>query len=301
MPDSPFRLDHAPCEAATPRSRWAALASLTRLSNQSGTFLLMLPTWWTLLLASQGRPPLTLMAIFAAGSFLMRSAGVIMNDLADRSYDRQVARTRTRPLASGALRLREALAALIVLLLLAASLLAFLNPLTIFLSPVAFLLAALYPFSKRIMHLPQIVLGLAFGWGTVMAWSAARNGLDLPGWLIYGATAAWAVAYDTIYALQDRDDDARAGVKSSALLFGARTWIGVGGALAVMLTLLGLSGWLVGAGPAFYGMLAAVAGFVSQQVWVLRGTVPPATALALFKQHVWVGWAILAGIWAGFL
>lgn len=301
MANSPTSLDHARGGPVVPRLPWTTLASLIRLSNQSGTLLLMLPTLWTMLLASRGRPSFTLMVIFAAGSFLMRSAGVIMNDLADRPYDRQVARTRTRPLASGALELRQALAALTILLLLAASLLAFLNPLTILLSPVAFLLAGLYPFSKRFLRLPQVVLGLAFGWGTVMAWAAVRNELDLPGWLIYGATTAWAVAYDTIYALQDREDDARIGVKSAALLFGDRTWVGVGAALVVMLTLLGLSGWLVGAGPAFFGMLAAVAGFLSQQVWALRGTVPPATALALFKQHVWVGWAILVGIWAGFL
>lgn len=301
MPDSSPRID--PTQVHVPRQSfsWATLASLIRLTNQSGTLLLMLPTLWALVLASQGHPSFGLLAIFAAGSFLMRSAGVVMNDLADRSIDRQVERTRLRPLASGALGVPEALATIIVLVALATWLLTFLNRLTIMLSPVAFLLAAVYPFSKRAVQLPQAVLGLAFGWGTVMAWAAVRNSLEIPVWLLYAATILWAVAYDTIYALQDREDDARIGVKSSAILFGTRTWLAVGIALGGMLTLLGLTGWLVGLGPVFYGTLAAVGGFLSQQVWKLRGPVCPVLAFAMFKQHIWIGWAILAGISAGFL
>jgi len=263
--------------------------------------LLMLPTLWALVLASRGKPPVSLLAIFVAGSFLMRSAGVVINDLADRSLDRQVDRTRMRPLASGALTAPEALAIATILALMAASLLVFLNRLTILLSPVALLFATLYPFSKRVIQLPQAVLGIAFGWGVVMAWAAVRNSLDNQVWLLYASTVFWAVAYDTIYALQDRTDDARIGVKSSAILFGARAWIGVGASVCGMLLLLAVTGWLVGIGPAFYVMLVAVAGFLTNQVWKLRGPVSPGMAFALFKQHVWVGWAILAGIWAGFL
>ncbi|MBI4400682.1 MAG: 4-hydroxybenzoate octaprenyltransferase [Nitrospirae bacterium] len=301
MPDSPLRVDPSHVHVPSKSFSWATLASLIRLANQSGTLLLMLPTLWALVLASQGHPSFGLLAIFAAGSFLMRSAGVVMNDLADRSIDRQVERTRLRPLASGALGVPEALATILVLIALAAWLLTFLNPLTIMLSPVAFLLAAVYPFSKRAIQLPQAVLGLAFGWGTVMAWAAVRNSLETPVWLLYAATMLWVVAYDTIYALQDREEDARVGVKSSAILFGARTWLAVGIALGGMLTLLGLTGWLFGLGPVFYGTLAAVGGFMSQQVWKLKGSVSPALAFAMFKQHIWIGWAILAGIWAGFL
>ncbi len=263
--------------------------------------LLMLPTLWALVLASHGQPPISLLIIFVVGSFLMRSAGVVINDLADRSFDRQVDRTRMRPLASGELGAPEAFATATALVLMAASLLVFLNQLTILLSPVALLLAALYPFTKRIIQLPQAVLGIAFGWGVVMAWAAVRNSLDNQVWLLYATTVSWAVAYDTIYALQDRADDARIGVKSSAILFGARAWIAVGISLSGMLILLTVTGWLVGIGPAFYVMLAAVAGFLTRQVWKLRGPLEPATAFALFKQHVWVGWAILGGIWLGFL
>jgi 4-hydroxybenzoate polyprenyltransferase len=280
---------------------WSSLASLIRLSNQSGTWLLMLPTFWALVLASGGHPPVGMLLIFAAGSFLMRSAGVVLNDLADRGLDRQVTRTRTRPLASGALGVPAALASAGGLIALAAGLLLFLNTLTLQLSPVALALAVLYPFSKRIIRLPQAVLGLAFGWGAVMAWAAVHNGLEGPAWLLYGSTICWAIAYDTIYALQDREDDARIGVKSAAILFGVHTWLAVGIALGGMLLLLGLAGWLMGIGVGFYGILAAVGGFFSQQVCTLRSPVSPALAFAMFRQHVWAGTAILAGIWLGFL
>ena len=193
-----------------------------------------------------------------------------------------------------------ALGLVLVLLLLAAGLLTFLNRSTIILSPFAAVLAAIYPFSKRIVPIPQIVLGMTFGWGAVMAWAAVQGGLSLPAWTLYAATVCWAVAYDSVYALQDRDDDIRIGVKSSAVLFGRHIWIAVGTALAIMFLLLGLTGWLVGAALAFYGVLIAIAGFLSQQVWRLRDPVSPGEAFRLFQQHVWVGWAILAGIWLGF-
>jgi 4-hydroxybenzoate polyprenyltransferase len=283
------------------RAKWQILAELIRLPNQAGTLLLMLPALWALVLASQGHPPPLLLAIFAAGAFLMRSAGVIVNDLADRSLDRQVARTRNRPLASGALGVGEALAAAAVLVALAAGLLVWLNPLTVLLSPVALLLTALYPFTKRFLHIPQLMLGAAFGWGVVMAWADVRGTLDPPAWLLYGATICWAVAYDTIYALQDREDDRRIGVRSSAILFGARVWLAVGASLGVMLLLLVLAGRAMGAGAAYYGVLAAVGGFFSQQVRRLRSPVPPGLAFGMFKQHVWVGLAILLGVWLGFL
>jgi 4-hydroxybenzoate polyprenyltransferase len=277
------------------------LPSLIRLSNQSGTWLLMLPTLWALVLASGGRPPVSLLLIFAAGSFLMRSAGVVLNDLADRAVDRQVERTRARPLASGALGVRAALGTAAGLVALAAGLLPFLNTLTVQLSPMALVLAALYPFSKRIIQLPQAVLGVAFGWGALMAWAAVRNGLEGPAWLLYGSTVCWAIAYDTIYALQDREDDARLGVKSAAILFGDRTWLAVGLALGGMVLLLGLAGWLMDVGAAFYGILAAVCCFFSQQVLRLRSPVSQVLAFAMFKQHIWAGTAILAGIWLGTL
>ncbi|HET7059392.1 MAG TPA: 4-hydroxybenzoate octaprenyltransferase [Nitrospiraceae bacterium] len=280
---------------------WTSLAQLIRLPNQSGTLLLMLPTLWALVLASHGRPSLALVLIFVAGSFVMRSAGVVMNDLADRSFDRRVERTRTRPLASGAVTVQQALLMVVALLIMAAGLLMLLNPLAMALSPVAVILAAIYPFAKRVLALPQAVLGIAFGWGVIMAWAAAVNSVPLPAWLLYAATICWAVAYDTIYALQDRVDDLRIGVRSSAILFDSYAWLAVGCCLVLMLLLLGVTGWLNGLNAGFYGMLAAIAGFLTQQVLLVRKAISPAQAFRLFQQHVWVGWGILAGIWLGFL
>ena len=296
-----------PADASPPlpplaaRWSWSAVAQLLRLRNQSGTLLLMLPTWWALLMASAGRPPLSLLAVFAVGSFLMRSAGVAMNDLADRSFDREVARTQARPLASGHLRPTHAIVLIGLLVTAAAGLLLLLPIEAAVLSPVALLLAALYPLSKRIVAVPQAVLGLAFGWGVVMAWAAVRHGIESPTWLLYGATICWAVGYDTIYALQDLQDDRRIGVRSAAVYFGESAWLAVGAAFGSMIALLGLAGWLTGLGGVFYGILAGLSGFLAQQVAVIKRGVSAAQAFSLFKQHVWLGWGILAAILVGFL
>lgn len=280
---------------------WTALARLIRLQNQTGTYLLVLPTLWTLVLASRGWPALRLVAIFVAGSFVMRSAGVILNDLADRSFDQQVARTKIRPLASGELSPAQALALLGLLLLSASGLLLLLEPSVRQLAPIALLLAALYPFSKRWIDVPQAVLGMAFGWGTIMAWAAVQGNLDRPVWLVFGATAMWAIAYDTIYALQDREDDRRIGVKSAALFFGSSTWMAVATALGAMLLLLGVAGWMTGIGWVYYTVLLGVALFFAVQVWQLRRPISPPQAFAMFRAHRWAGAAILAGLLAGFV
>lgn len=280
---------------------WSALARLIRLHNQTGTYLLLLPTLWALVLAARGFPPLHLFAIFIAGSFLMRSAGVILNDLADQSFDRQVSRTKTRPLASGELPRRYALALLGLLLLMAGGLVLFLDPLVFWLAPIALLLAALYPYSKRWIDIPQAMLGLAFGWGTVMAWAAVRGQLDAPAWCLFGAAAAWAVAYDTIYAIQDRDDDQRIGVKSAALFFGSSIHLGAGTAFSAMLILLSAAGWMAQIGWAFYGTLLGVGIFFAVQTIKLRGSIAPTEAFGMFRAHVWAGVAILTGCIAGFL
>ena len=284
-----------------PRLTWSNISRLIRLPSQTGTWLLMLPVLWSLVLSSHGIPPWRLLVIFMLGSFVMRSAGVILNDLADRSFDRHVARTRRRPLASGELSRQHALVVLGVLLAVAVFLVSQLNELTMLLSPVALVLAALYPFAKRVVHVPQAVLGIAFGWGTIMAWTASRASIESTAWLTFAATVCWAVAYDTIYALQDLDDDRRIGVKSSALYFGSRVWLAVGTACAMMLFFLGIAAGMVGIGGIAYGVLAAAAIFFAKQVNELRKPVTPARAFALFHQHVWIGTAILGGFVVGFL
>lgn len=284
-----------------PRLNWSTVSRLIRLPSQTGTWLLMLPALWALVLSSRGIPPWRLLVIFMLGSFVMRSAGVVLNDLADRSFDRHVARTRQRPLASGELSRQHALVVLAVLLTLAALLVVQLNALTILLSPMAVLLAALYPFAKRIIHVPQAVLGIAFGWGTIMAWAASRGTIEYPAWLIFAATICWAMAYDTIYALQDLDDDRRIGVKSSALYFGSGAWLAVGAACAMMLFLLGMAADMAGIGWMGYGVLAVAGIFFAKQVNELRNPVSPERAFALFHQHVWIGTVILLGLILGFV
>jgi 4-hydroxybenzoate polyprenyltransferase len=284
-----------------PTVSWSAVSRLIRLQNQTGTWLLLLPTMWSLVLAAEGLPPWRLILIFMVGSFLMRSAGVVLNDLADRSFDRQVARTRVRPLASGELGTTHAWFVVGLLLASAGLLVWQLNPRTILLSPVALFLAAVYPFAKRFIHLPQAMLGIAFGWGTIMAWTASRGTVEWPAWCLFAATVCWAIGYDTIYALQDRADDRRIGVKSSALWFGTRVKEAVGAVLLTMLLLLGVAGWLVRIGWGYYAMLAAVGLFFVWQVAGLRQDLAPGKAFALFQQHVWAGAAILAGTAIGFL
>ena len=287
--------------SSSPNLSWSAISRLVRLNNQTGTWLLLLPTLWSLVLAARGLPPWQLILIFMLGSFLMRSAGVILNDLADRSFDRHVARTQKRPLASGELSPTHAYFVLAILLTMATLLLLRLNTLTLLLGPIALLLAALYPFAKRVIHVPQAVLGIAFGWGSVMAWAASRETIEMPAWLIFAATACWAVGYDTVYALQDTEDDRMIGVKSSALFFGSAVWLAVGVNVTAMVILLGIAGWLMQIGWLFYGILTAVGLFCLKQAFSLRQPITPAQAFHMFQQHVWVGFAILAGLLGGFL
>ncbi len=224
-----------------------------------------------------------------------------MNDLADRSFDGQVERTRNRPLVSGQLHPKHALGLLIALLLGAVVLLFFLNPLTWQLSPVALFLAGIYPFCKRFLHIPQLMLGVAFGWGGVMAWAAVRNQFETNTWLLFAATVCWAIVYDTIYAIQDKNDDMKIGVKSSAILFGSYTWLCVGLTASFMLFLLSLAGEINQLGAAYFVGLALTAIIMGYQVILLRSEVSAELAFKLFKQHCWIGSIVLAGIFLGTL
>lgn len=286
-------------ERASPPWSWGAVADLIRLRNQSGTWLLMLPSLWSLLLASHGQPSLWLVGIFGVGAFVMRSLGVVFNDLADRNFDKHVTRTSNRPLAAGRLVPRQALSVALALAAIAAGLVSTLNSFTLLLSPVALFLAAVYPFSKRWIQIPQAVLGIAFGWGAIMAWAASRGTIDAPAWWLFAATICWAIAYDTIYALQDRDDDRRIGVKSSALFFGEAVPTAVGLFLMGMVGCLITAGQVSGLGVGYYLVLALLVGVFIWQVRRLRDTVTPQTAFIMFQQHVYAGVAILAGIWLG--
>lgn len=281
------------------RDKVVAVCDLIRLDRQYGTILLVLPALWALLIASHGHPSPLLLAIFTAGAFLMRSAGCVINDLADHKFDRRVTRTKDRPLASGRLTIREALIVLMVLLAAAATLLLGLNWMTAALSPIAVALAVVYPFAKRAIALPQVILGAAFGWGAVMAWVAVRGQIEPPALLLFLATILWATAYDTIYALMDKEDDVRIGVHSSAILFDRHSWLAIGLLDLGMVGCLGLVGWLVQLGPAYYVTLSAAAGLLGYQTLKVRQGPDRTMAFSLFRANTWVGALVLAGIVAG--
>ena len=278
------------------RGKLRAVADLIRLPKQYGTLLLAAPALWSLMIAAHGRPPIWLLSVFITGAFVMRSAGCALNDLADRNFDRHVERTKDRPLASGRLTPGEALAVGAILSTVALGLALTLNPLALALSVGGFAVAALYPLTKRVVSAPQAVMGTAFGWGALLAWAAVRNDLAPPAVVIFVATICWAAAYDTIYALLDRDDDLKIGVRSSAILFGRHAWLGVGALLTLALLGLIVLGLIVPLGLVYAGTLTIVALIFTYQTWVLRGSPDRSTTFRLFQSHVGVGLLILFGI-----
>ncbi len=278
------------------REKLAAVADLIRLDRQYGTLLLLAPTLWSLVIASSGRPSPFHLIVFIAGTFLMRSAGCVVNDLADRDFDRHVERTKGRPLADGRLTPTEALAVFTALILPAFGLVLLLNRITILLSVAGLVIAVAYPFTKRFTHLPQFVMGVAFSWGSLMAWTAARGRMEAPAILIFLANLSWAASYDTVYALMDRDDDARIGVKSTALLFGEKTWLAVAILLVASTAALAGLGWVAGLGRVYYVSLAIVVALFADQVIRIRGTADRAALFSTFKANVRIGFVILIGI-----
>ncbi len=280
---------------STATSRFTAYLQLVRFDRPIGTLLLLWPTLWALWLAAEGVPPLKLLLIFSLGTLLMRSAGCAVNDLADRNLDGAVARTRQRPLVTGAVAPNEALWLAAGLSLAAFVLVLFTNTLTILLSFAGVMLAACYPFMKRHTHLPQLVLGAAFSWGIPMAFAAVSNALPPALWLVFVANLFWTVAYDTEYAMVDREDDLKVGIKSTAILFGEldRHMIAALQALTVIaLLLVGQRfelGWIY-----FVSLLGACALFVYQQRLIRERQ--PADCFRAFLNNNWVGAAVFAGV-----
>ena len=248
--------------------------ALTRLDRPIGVLLLLWPTLWALWFAADGVPRADVLAIFVLGTVLTRSAGCAINDFADRRIDGEVARTRDRPLATGALSAREALGAAAVLMALAFALVLLTNRLTVQLSFVALALATLYPFSKRVTHFPQVVLGAAYGFAIPMAFAAQTGSVPPVAWALYLATLLWAVAYDTFYAMTDRDDDRRIGVKSTAVLLGRADLAVVGALQLVVLLLLWRIGVHEGRGALYAGGLLVALALAARQLWIAREREP---------------------------
>lgn len=276
-------------------TRFDHYRALMRMDKPIGIWLLAWPTFWALLIAGAGDPSVRLVAVFAAGVFLMRSAGCVINDFADRNYDGHVERTRNRPLATGAVTATEALILFAILVILAFMLVLTLNTLTILLSFVAVALAIAYPFTKRITHLPQFVLGAAFSMAIPMAFAAESNQLPLVCWVLFVANTLWTVAYDTQYAMVDRDDDLRTGIKSTAVLFGKYDLAIIGLLQAATILLLALVGWLIQATFLFWVALIVMAGFFAWQLWHIRDRDRDACFRA-FRQNHYAGMVIAIGL-----
>ena len=274
---------------------WRAYWQLARMDKPIGTLLLLWPTLWSLWLASAGVPPLWPLLAMGLGVVLMRAAGCVINDYADRHVDGHVQRTAQRPLPAGQLTGRQALVFFALLVGLSFLLVLTLNRQTIVLSVVGLLLAVIYPFMKRITHLPQLVLGLAFSWSIPMAWVAVANELTLTTWLLFGANVLWTIAYDTYYAMVDREDDRRIGVKSTAILFGRYDLLMIALLQVTTLLTLLLIGWVQQLNGLYYaGVLIAAALFVYQGVSA-RNRERQACFQA-FLANNWVGCVIFGGI-----
>ena len=277
-----------------------AYERLMRLDKPIGILLLMWPTLWALLIAGQGNPDWIVVLIFATGTVLMRSAGCVMNDIADSEYDGLVARTQHRPLVNNEVSKKEAYILAIGLSLVAFALVCMLNTLTIKLSVVAMLLAASYPFTKRFLSIPQAYLGIAFGWSIPMAFSAILGNIPAIAWVLLGANIFWAIAYDTEYAMVDREDDLKIGIKSSAITFGRFDVFAVMISYAVTLLLLVVVGkWLL-LSTAYYLGLVLATGFAGYHYFLIRAR-EKCKCFKAFLHNNWFGLSVFAGLSSHYL
>jgi 4-hydroxybenzoate polyprenyltransferase len=277
------------------RERFLQYAYLMRLHRPIGIYLLLWPTLWALWVAGEGQPRPLVLLVFLFGVVLMRSAGCVINDYADRNIDPHVTRTRDRPLAAGRVSPREALSLFAILSLVAFGLVLLMNRLTILLSFGAVVLAAVYPFMKRFTHLPQVILGAAFAWAIPMAFAAQTGNVPKVAWLLFVATVLWATAYDTMYGMVDRDDDVKIGVKSTAILFGEADRLIIAilqilalGALLMVAQLAGLGLYYL------FGLLVAAA-LVFYQQYLIRDRAPEQCFRA-FLNNNWFGAVVFTGI-----
>jgi 4-hydroxybenzoate polyprenyltransferase len=282
------------------RERIHLYERLMRLDKPIGTLLLLWPTLWAVWLAGNGRPRVEVVVIFVIGTVLMRSAGCVMNDIADRRFDPHVKRTRDRPLAAGRISVAEAAALAAVLALAAFALVLHLNRLTVLLSFVALFVAGTYPLFKRFFAIPQAYLGIAFGFGIPMGYAAQLGTIPATAWWMLGANVLWAIAYDTEYAMVDRDDDVRIGIRTSALTFGRFDVAAVMLCYAGTLAILAAIGYAHAFGVAYYAGLALAGAMMARHYFWIRGRSREACFRA-FNDNNWVGGAVFAGIVAEYL
>lgn len=286
-------------ENITLTTKWRGAIEIMRFDKPIGALLLLAPTLWGVVLASEGRPSLTVLSIFVAGAIVMRAAGCIANDLADRDLDGHVARTHLRPLVTGVLSVREAISLLAALLLLALILVALTNPLTLKLSVIGAVLALAYPFMKRFTHWPQIVLGLAFSWSIPMAFAASQSALPRELWWLFAANVLWTLIYDTQYAMVDREDDLEIGIKSTAILFGDLDVRIIAGLQCLCLLAFWRCGVAFELGHFYHLAIIGVALMFGWHLWLIRHR-DTAQCFAAFNQSKWIGLIVLSGFCAHF-
>ena len=268
---------------------------LMRFDKPIGILLLLWPAMWALWMAGQGRPNPLVLFVIVSGVVIMRAAGCVINDYADRDFDPHVERTQQRPIAAGLVSPKEALILFVALCLTAFGLVCLLNGLTIALSVPGAFLAATYPFMKRFTHLPQAYLGVAFGWAVPMSFAAQTGSIPFVGWELFLATVLWALNYDTMYAMVDRDDDLKIGVKSTAILFGEHDRQIIGGLQLLMLAILVLIGLQLGFSVPYYIGLLVAAGFFVYQQWLIAHRVKANCFKAFLNNH-WFGATVFVGL-----
>jgi len=281
--------------AAVSEPRWLLYARLLRLNRPIGTLLLIWPTLWGLWFAASGMPPSYELIAFCLGTLLMRSAGCAINDWADRDFDRHVERTRDRPLTAGLIHPSEALALFVGLSLVSLLLVLPMNPLVWGLAVVAAFLAGSYPFTKRFFAIPQGYLGIAFGFGIPMAFAALQGSVPGTAWILLAANVFWAIAYDTEYAMVDREDDLKIGIRTSAITFGRFDVAAVMASYALTLILLAAAGYREGCGWAFFLGLVVAAGIAAYH-WTLIRDRSPVGCFRAFNHNTWFGAAVFAGL-----
>lgn len=289
-----------PSERVSWRTRLERYALLTRLNRPIGIFLLLWPALWALWIAGEGQPPWEVVLVFILGVVVMRSAGCAINDYADRHIDGHVSRTRQRPLATGLVSPAEALGVFAVLSLAAFGLVLLLNWTTVLMSLVAVGLAAVYPFMKRYTHLPQLVLGTAFGWAVPMAFTAVTGSVPAVGWVLFAAAVLWTMVYDTEYAMVDREDDLKIGVKSTAVLFGRLDRLLIGISQLGVLAILVAVGVLAQLGVLYYAGVAVAGGFAARQQYLIRDREPRECFKAFLNNNCF-GLSVFIGLMADYI
>ena len=286
---------------STGEPTWQKVIRLLRWDKPAGRLILMIPALWAVVLAAKGTPPLPLVGVIVLGTLATSAAGCVVNDLWDKDIDPQVARTKSRPLASRALSVRVGIVIFLISLACAAVLAFYLNYLSFILCVAAVPFIVFYPLAKRVFPVPQLVLSLAWGFAVLISWTAVTAKIEPATWLLWGATVAWTLGFDTGYALSDREDDLKLGINSSAIFFGKYTPVAIGVFYGITVVLLALVGWQLVLGSAFwFSLVLATAGWIWQYLTLRKPYIPRSVYGKILGQNVWLGFIILAGMLLGY-